>query len=153
MIPEHTPDSKVHGANMGPVWGRQDPGGPHVGPMNLAIWDYTQYCTRYGNACKNTKPNRRSHLIKCNQRHALYWHTIRTMWNGSTEMSWFNIIKTSPASLIMILNIVIITTAIAVQSSFPCRGYLCWLSIQNILLLQKSLGNWISSSPISINLQ
>ena len=31
------PDSKVHGANMGPTWGRQDPGGPHVGPMNLAI--------------------------------------------------------------------------------------------------------------------
>ena len=24
---------------MGPVWGRQDPGGPHVGPMNFAIWD------------------------------------------------------------------------------------------------------------------
>ena len=35
-----TPDSKVHGANMGPTWGRQDPGGPHVGPMNLAIWGY-----------------------------------------------------------------------------------------------------------------
>ena len=33
-----SPDSKVYGANMGPVWGRQDPGGPHVGPMNLAIW-------------------------------------------------------------------------------------------------------------------
>ena len=32
------PDSKVHGANMGPIWGRQDPGEPHVGPMNLAIW-------------------------------------------------------------------------------------------------------------------
>ena len=31
------PDSKVHGANMGPIWGRQDPGGPQVGPMNLAI--------------------------------------------------------------------------------------------------------------------
>ena len=24
-----TPDSKVHGANMGPIWGRQDPVGPH----------------------------------------------------------------------------------------------------------------------------
>ena len=24
---------------MGPTWGRQDPGGPHVGPMNLAIRD------------------------------------------------------------------------------------------------------------------
>ena len=23
------PDSKVHGTNMGPIWGRQDPGGPH----------------------------------------------------------------------------------------------------------------------------
>ena len=34
-----SPDSKVHGANMGPIWGRQDPGGPHVGPMNFAIWE------------------------------------------------------------------------------------------------------------------
>ena len=32
------PDSKVRGANMGPIWGRQDPGGPHIGPMNFAIW-------------------------------------------------------------------------------------------------------------------
>ena len=32
------PDSKVHGAYMGPIWGRQDPGGPHVGPMNFDIW-------------------------------------------------------------------------------------------------------------------
>ena len=32
------PDSKVLGANMEPIWGRQDPGGPHVGPMNFAIW-------------------------------------------------------------------------------------------------------------------
>ena len=32
------PDSKVHGANMGPIWGRQDPDGPHVGPMNFVIW-------------------------------------------------------------------------------------------------------------------
>ena len=32
------PDNKVHGADMGPIWGRQDPGGPHVGPMNNVIW-------------------------------------------------------------------------------------------------------------------
>ena len=43
------PDSKVHGANMGPIWGRQDPGGTHVGPMNLAIW-VLQYC------CFNRSP-------------------------------------------------------------------------------------------------
>ena len=38
-ILKNTPDSKVHGANMGPSWGRQDPVGPHVGPKNFAIWD------------------------------------------------------------------------------------------------------------------
>ena len=31
------PDSKVYGANMGSTSGRQDPGGPHVGPINLDI--------------------------------------------------------------------------------------------------------------------
>ena len=34
---DDVPDSKVYGANMGPIWGRQDPGGPHVGPMKFAI--------------------------------------------------------------------------------------------------------------------
>ena len=33
------PDSKVHGTNMGPIWGRQDPGGP----MNFAIWIYISH--------------------------------------------------------------------------------------------------------------
>ena len=32
---DNIPDSKVHGANLGPIWGRQDPGGPHVGRMNF----------------------------------------------------------------------------------------------------------------------
>ena len=36
------PDSKVHGANMGPTWVLLAPDGPHVGPMNLAIWDVKQ---------------------------------------------------------------------------------------------------------------
>ena len=35
------PDSKVHEAYIGSTWGRQDPDGPHVGPMNLAIRDTT----------------------------------------------------------------------------------------------------------------
>ena len=41
----HNPDSKVHGANMGPTWGWQDPGGPHVSPMDLAIWEITHKLT------------------------------------------------------------------------------------------------------------
>ena len=37
--PHHTkaPDSKVHGANMGPTLALSGPDGPPVGPMNLAI--------------------------------------------------------------------------------------------------------------------
>ena len=42
VMSERYPDSKVHGANMGPIWGRQDPGGPHVGPINFAIWVIAQ---------------------------------------------------------------------------------------------------------------
>ena len=41
QLPQRNPDSKVRGANMGPIWGRQDPGGPHVGRSNLAIWKDT----------------------------------------------------------------------------------------------------------------
>ena len=33
------PDTKVHGANMGPTWVLSAPDGPHVGPMNHAIRD------------------------------------------------------------------------------------------------------------------
>ena len=38
-VPIKHPDSKVHGINMGPIWGRQGPDVPHVSPMNFIIWD------------------------------------------------------------------------------------------------------------------
>ena len=37
----YNPDGKIHGANMGPIWGRQDPGGPHVGPHELCYLGYS----------------------------------------------------------------------------------------------------------------
>ena len=46
MMPLAIPDSKVHGAKMGPIWGRQDPGGPMLAPWTLlsgiscGIWAY-----------------------------------------------------------------------------------------------------------------
>ena len=33
------PWKQVYGANMGPTWVLSAPGGPHVGHVNLAIWD------------------------------------------------------------------------------------------------------------------
>ena len=38
------PDSKIHGAYMGPTWGRQDQGVPYIGPMNLAIKEGLGQC-------------------------------------------------------------------------------------------------------------
>ena len=35
------------GANMGPIWGWQNPGGPHVGPMNIPIWDEKEQTSKY----------------------------------------------------------------------------------------------------------
>ena len=37
-VPAGYPENKVHGANMGSIWSRQDPGRPYIGPMNFAIW-------------------------------------------------------------------------------------------------------------------
>ena len=60
------PDSKVHGANMGPTWVLSAPDGPHVGPMNLAVRDHfnvsqmpcyicytTDVCTLWSNTAKH----------------------------------------------------------------------------------------------------
>ena len=39
------PDSKVHWAYMGPTWGWQNPGGPHVDPMNHVIREVSMHST------------------------------------------------------------------------------------------------------------
>ena len=39
------PDSKIHGANMGPTWVLSAPDVPHVGPMNVAIRDVIPHST------------------------------------------------------------------------------------------------------------
>ena len=37
LIKQNNPNSKCRGANMEPTWVLSAPGGPHVGPINLAI--------------------------------------------------------------------------------------------------------------------
>ena len=48
------PDTKVNGANMGPIWGRQDPGGLHVGPMDFAIWVHMHLGLLFDSAVEKT---------------------------------------------------------------------------------------------------
>ena len=50
---EDNPDSKVHGANMGPTWVLSAPDGPHVGPMNLAIRESKQCLKQFTNNSSN----------------------------------------------------------------------------------------------------
>ena len=59
-------DSKIHGAYMGPTWDRQDPGGPHVGHMNLAIWEHSPNISSYS-----------AKLIMTNVLHeGFHWHLM-----------------------------------------------------------------------------
>ena len=76
------PDSKAHGANMGPIWGRQDPGGPHVGPMNLAIWDYTQNAGRFSRnlVTKRLRVDQETHLLT--------WISNHTLSNVQCEIAY-----------------------------------------------------------------
>ena len=46
---EINPDSRIHGANVGSTLGRQDPGGPHVGHTNLAVWELCVAKSEWGN--------------------------------------------------------------------------------------------------------
>ena len=37
--------ARFMGANMGSIWGPKDPGGPHIGPMNFAIWELLRHAS------------------------------------------------------------------------------------------------------------
>ena len=58
------PDSNVYGANMEPTWVLSAPGGPHVGPMNLAIRD--------GLAPSDNNPL--PQLVLANNPTSFWWH-------------------------------------------------------------------------------
>ena len=65
-LEEIFPDSKVYGANMGPTWGRQDPGGPMLahGPCYLGSASYIEW--------------------------ALMWFPL--MWDFLTFFTWHHVI-------------------------------------------------------------
>ena len=93
-----TPESKVHGANMGPIWGRQDPGGPHVGPMNFAVWDLIEvFVTNVDYLVYRTvsfthyafQPNTslRNKIRKRDVGYIEYWKRIVSSWLGNLLVS------------------------------------------------------------------
>ena len=80
------PDSKVHGANMGPTWVLSAPDEPHVGPMNLAISVSPQLSWLLYN------PPSQQPLTQ------VYWH-----YNTYLQLSFFHPPGTQFASVLAIL--------------------------------------------------
>ena len=130
----HTPDSKVHGTIMGPTWGRQDPGGPHVGPMNVAIW-----VTIFGSD-NGLPPGRRQAIIQTSDGILLIWPSGTSFNEISTEIITFSFekicLKVSSAKwrpLCLGLNVLtsarysyIKSSNATISSSLMC-SYLSWL--------------------------
>ena len=52
--------ARFMGPTIGPIWGQQEPGGPHVGPMNFAIKDYI----KVSNLSMNTFGNKLRNLVQ-----------------------------------------------------------------------------------------
>ena len=77
------PNSKVHGANMGPIWGRQDAGGPRVGPMNFATWELwcrTLSIQRNSNKCQtNLSSISTANIHVCH--HDCRWSVIQSVFS------------------------------------------------------------------------
>ena len=78
---DDTPDSKVHGANMGPTWVLSAPNRPHVGPMNLAIRDVWVL----GAWSRSTKAMHNVWLTAWNL--TCIWHTMN-MVSGCRVQAW-----------------------------------------------------------------
>ena len=64
---------------MGTTWGRQDPGGPHVGPMDLAIWELTGTDFMIG---KSYMMRRLDEIIQD------HYGTIRTIHHIGGHLKW-----------------------------------------------------------------
>ena len=68
---------------MGPTWDLQDPGGPHIGPINLAIWVYTS--RHYYNISSTDYFNRymsgMTGEAKCVDYHRRWWSNYHDLTN------------------------------------------------------------------------
>ena len=85
------PDSKVHGANMGPTWVLSSPDGPHVGPMNLAIrvvfLQYSNLSTRRATLTSWQNTELILGLCPANERHRYFVKTSLIGWPQALRIS------------------------------------------------------------------
>ena len=91
-ITDINPDSKVHGANMGPTWDLSAPDGPHVGPMNLAIREEIILAIFHKEIWKHWIKHHLNGLVQERHNpHELGWSYLYLSCTIS-EIRWFNVI-------------------------------------------------------------
>ena len=61
---------------MGPTWGRQDPGGTHVGPMNLALRANAPTATVYSKVQQKKHPRIPSKSADEGERFSMSFHNM-----------------------------------------------------------------------------
>ena len=122
------PDNKIHGANMRPIWGRQDPGGPHVGPMNIDIWVRTLFVTPY-----------KLNVSWCKLSLAHKWPLCSNMLTISTINRYL-----LPNEGDVIFMIMIKTTYSGLQNviTLSVNWPVCWIQVFIIGVLNLSVKHW-----------
>ena len=147
MLPISFPDSKVHGANMGPIWVLSAPDGPHVGPMNFVIWvGLVQSCDNMDNLFQNT--HNRQPIGYCEVRCGwLLWaqcSTLALFFNPShaeTKNIYLNLLSVFETEMVLLAEILhsVRQGPIYTSYSMPCwwpgdarnqgiRNLLTWFS-------------------------
>ena len=131
---------------MGPIWGRQGPGGPHVGPMNFAIW--VAVTLRICSSCMLFSNIQATEMPWCwrNCRHSLHrmsrWQLpVKLMTIMSLIWRQFGFIA---VRLILRIKTVILQRKNWTQS-WHIKWRLCLFYFKSIHLKNQSILSWIKA--------
>ena len=147
------PDSKVHGANMGPIWGRQDPGGPRVGHMNFVIWVLLYIWAQYRFVCHLYPTHVHSLLAYVKLKETVQWCHMRLWCTKSSASGLFVIARQSPHHLPFVRWIQMHTYIMTTSWTFgtlQCMNFLKkshFACCSFINLQGPSLLIWINCNP------
>ena len=96
---------------IGPIWGRQDPGGPHVGPVNLAIWEYAtsmRICQwQCGFHWKAAPPLVKSHATVSNRSSNTAPCSASLRHSTILAINILTVLETSPMDIVVIVVVVV----------------------------------------------
>ena len=79
------PDSKVHVTHAGPTWVLSAPGGPYVGPMNLAITEHIEKTAKTDDMNERVCHISIYHSMKNYQRK---WTVVHCAGSPESQMPW-----------------------------------------------------------------